>query len=201
MSGPPNRAGTEGGAGPRTILSPEERKTLRAVALTSIRHGLAEGRPLEPDSYPRDHPFSRPGAVFVTLHLNGELRGCVGSFEARRSLILDVTRNAYSAAFSDFRFPPVTEAEVDALEIHISLLSPLEPLPVANRADLLTAIRPGKDGLLLEDLTHRATFLPQVWESLPDPADFTRELFLKAGLSGDHWSDTVRFHRYSVEEF
>jgi AmmeMemoRadiSam system protein A len=185
----------------QSVLSPEQKKALREVALASIHQGLMEGQPVEPESYPLDHPFSRLGAVFVTLKRGGELRGCVGSFEAKRALIQDVARNAYSAAFMDFRFPPLTESELAGLELHISLLTPLEPLPVADREELLASLRPGEDGILLEDLPHRATFLPQVWESLPGPEGFIRELFLKAGLSHDHWSDTIRFHRYAVEEF
>lgn len=187
--------------GHQPILSFDQKRALKEVALASIRHGLTEGRSLDPGSFPMDHPFSRDGAVFVTLYRDGELRGCVGSFEAKRALVLDVAHNAYSAAFMDYRFPPVSEAEVEGLDLHISLLTPLEPLPANERGELLASLRKGKDGLLLEDLPHRATFLPQVWESLPEPEDFLGELLMKAGLSRDHWSDTIRFHRYAVEEF
>ena len=198
MSGSPGQPlETEG----QSILSYEQKGALREVALASIQHGLLEGQPVEPEGYPEGHPFSSLGAVFVTLKRGGDLRGCVGSFEAKRSLVQDVAQNAYSAAFMDFRFPPLTDSELADLELHISLLTPLEPLAVTNREELLASLRPGEDGVLLEDLPHRATFLPQVWESLPDPEVFIRELFLKAGLSEDHWSDTMRFHRYAVEEF
>jgi AmmeMemoRadiSam system protein A len=116
-------------------------------------------------------------------------------------LVLDVAQNAYSAAFMDFRFPPLSQAELPDLELHISLLTPLEPLEVRNLQDLLVKLRPGVDGLLLEDPPHRSTFLPQVWSSLPEPDDFLGELFLKAGLPRDHWSETLSFQRYGVEEF
>jgi len=201
MSGSSEEAGPAGPARFASVLSLEQKGALREVAFASIRHGLTVGRALEPDSFPAEHPFSRPGAVFVTLTREGELRGCVGSFEARRSLILDVARNAYSAAFMDFRFSPVTETDLEGLDLHISLLGPLVPLSVSGLTDLIAVLRPGKDGLLLEDLPNRATFLPQVWDSLPDPGDFVGELFMKAGLPADHWSGTLQFHRYAVEEF
>ena len=182
-------------------LSQDEREVLRKVALDSIRHGLEAGRPLVPDLGEASSILRAPGAAFVTLDLHGRLRGCIGSFEARRPLLEDVAQNAYSAAFMDFRFPPLSTEELPDLELHLSLLTPLEPLTVAGRQDLLNTLQPGVDGLLLEDLPHRSTFLPQVWESLPDPEEFLGELLRKAGLSRDHWSGTLRFHRYGVEEF
>jgi len=182
-------------------LSDDERETLRRVALDSIRNGLETGCPLEPGLDRIPPALRAPGAVFVTLNLHGKLRGCVGSFEARRPLLEDVAQNAYSAAFRDFRFPPLVDAELPDLDLHISLLTPLVPLEVECREDLLKELRPGVDGLLLEDPPHRATFLPQVWSSLEDPEDFLGELFLKAGLPRDHWSKALGFHRYGVVEF
>jgi AmmeMemoRadiSam system protein A len=185
----------------RSALGETEQEVLRKVALDSIRHGLETGEPLEPDLDEFDEKLKAPGAVFVTLNRQGHLRGCVGSFEASRPLLQDVARNAYSAAFMDFRFPPVSEVELREIEVHISLLTPLEPLEVASREDLLEKLRPGVDGLLLDDPPHRSTFLPQVWESLQDPEDFLGELLMKAGLPRDHWSNTIKFRRYAVEEF
>jgi AmmeMemoRadiSam system protein A len=101
----------------------------------------------------------------------------------------------------DFRFSPLSDTELPDLELHISLLTPLVPLRVESREELLQKLRPGMDGLLLEDPPHRATFLPQVWKSLEEAEDFLGELFLKAGLPPDHWSMTLSFHRYGVEEF
>lgn len=182
-------------------LTQEDKALLRAIALDSIRYGLEIGRPFEADQTRLPQPLRQPGATFVTLQLHGHLRGCVGSFEAGRPLAEDVASNAYAAAFMDFRFPPVSVDEVPDLELHISLLTPLEPMEVESREDLLRQLRPGIDGLLLEDAQHRSTFLPQVWDSLPAPEDFLGELFLKAGLPRDHWSDTLIFNRYEVEEF
>jgi AmmeMemoRadiSam system protein A len=185
----------------RGNLTQEDKALLRAIALNSIRHGLAEGRALEPDLFSLTEILREPGATFVTLELQDRLRGCVGSFEASRPLAEDVARNAYSAAFMDFRFPPLSADELPDLEFHISLLTPLEPMDVRSREDLLRQLRPGIDGLLLNEDSHRATFLPQVWQSLADPQDFLGELLLKAGLPRDHWSQTISFHRYGVEEF
>jgi len=182
-------------------LTQEDKALLRAIALDSIKHGLERNRPLRLDQDSLPQALREPGATFVTLQLHGRLRGCVGSFEGTLGLADDVAQNAYSAAFMDFRFPPVSAEELPDLALHVSLLTPLEPLEVESRADLLERLRPGVDGLLVADPPHRATFLPQVWESLSDPEDFLGELFLKAGLARDHWSDTVSFQRYEVEEF
>jgi AmmeMemoRadiSam system protein A len=182
-------------------ITAEDREALRRIALDSIQHGLREGRALEPKLGNLSESLRKPGAVFVTLNRHGQLRGCVGSFEAKRPLALDVAQNAYSAAFMDFRFSPLSQEEFPDVEVHISLLTPLVPLPVESREELLAALRPREDGLLLEDPPHRATFLPQVWDSLPDPEVFLKELLQKAGLPADHWSNTLVFHRYRVEEF
>ena len=182
-------------------LSEDERKVLRRVALESIRHGLEVGRPLVPAHGEATPGLQLPGAAFVTLNLHGKLRGCIGSFEARRPLLEDVAQNAYAAAFMDYRFPRLSPEEFPDLDVHLSLLTPLEPLRVGGREDLLNALRPGVDGLLLEDPPHRSIFLPQVWESLADPEEFLGELLLKAGLPRDHWSETLCFHRYRVEEY
>ena len=181
------------------ILS--DRALLRTLALDSIREGLETGQASEPDLASLPPSVQELGATFVTLQLHGRLRGCVGSFERSRPLAEDVARNAYSAAFRDYRFSPLSAAELSDIEIHISVLTPLEPMNVGSREDLLRQLRPGLDGLLLEDTTHRATFLPQVWESLPEPESFLGELLAKAGLPRDFWSGTLSFHRYGVEEF
>lgn len=182
-------------------LSEADKELLRSVALESIRHGLERGEPLEPSMEGLSHLLTDPGAVFVTLNRYGHLRGCVGNFQPRRPLIQDVAQNAFSAAFMDFRFPPVSQSELAELEVHISILTPLEPLEVESREDLLRTLRPGVDGLLLEDPPHRSTFLPQVWSSLDDPEVFLQELLKKAGLPWDYWSDTLCFSRYGVQEF
>lgn len=193
--------GMPGQSKPGGSLCPEDQECLRDVAEASIRAGLDTGRPLDPEPEHFPPGLGVPAATFVTLRLNGSLRGCVGSFEANRPLLEDVAKNAFAAAFRDHRFSPLTWDELAGLEIHISLLTPLTPLTVRNRQELIRGLRPGVDGLLLEDPPHRSTFLPQVWEALPDPENFLGELFLKAGLSENYWSDTLTFSRYGVEEF
>lgn len=187
-------------AGDPGDLEEQEREILRRVAWDSIRHGLSHGCPpgVPLGSYPA--PLEERGAVFVTLKCHGRLRGCIGSYEARRPLIEDVSENAFAAAFLDPRFPALDVSEMDGLTMHISVLTPPAPLEVGDRSELLATLRPGVDGLLLEDPPHRATFLPQVWEALPSPDDFLDELFQKGGLPRNHWSPTLRFHRYTVRE-
>ena len=200
MSDPFGR-GTPGQPEPDGRLCQEDQERLLELARASIRAGMDTGEPLDPDVGRFPSGLMVHGAAFVTLNLNGRLRGCVGSFEARRPLLEDVAKNAFAAAFRDHRFSPLTRDELAGLEIHISLLTPLVPLNVRSREELIRLLRPGVDGLLVEDPPYRSTFLPQVWESLPDPEDFLAELFLKAGLSRNHWSGTLTFSRYGVEEF
>jgi len=179
-------------------LSASDQAFLLRLARRSIEHGLRYGRPLEPE-IPTDNPALRaPRAVFVTLHRFKELRGCIGTLEADEPLVRNVAIYSYHAAFSDTRFEPLTWEELPDVEIQISILSPLEELRFASEEDLLRQIRPGIDGLLLEDDEYRGTFLPSVWESLPDKHEFLRKLKRKAGLSEDHWSDTLRVWRYTT---
>lgn len=137
-------------------------------------------------------------ACFVTLKIDGQLRGCVGNLEVNSSLFEAVARNSYLAAFRDQRFQPVSEAELDLLEYEISILTPLRSLPVDSEADLLAQIRPGIDGLVFEAEGHRSTFLPSVWEELSQPEQFLRELRKKAGLVADYWSDSVQCWTYQA---
>ncbi len=182
-------------------LTPEERATLLAVARDSIAQGLERGSPLAVD--PADYPeaLRAQRAAFVTLHLAGDLRGCIGHLEAVAPLVRDVAENAYAAAFRDPRFPPVSPPEFGMLALHISVLTPPEPMTFSSEADLLAQIRPGVDGLILTDGRARGTFLPSVWESLPRPRDFLTQLKRKAGLPVDHWSDRVQVSRYETESF
>jgi len=169
------------------------------VARQSIEWGLRTGQPLavDPDAYPPE--LGKLRATFVTLRRNGELRGCVGGLVASRPLVADVARSAFGAAFRDNRFPPLEASELEQLEIHISILSPLEPLSAPDEKALLEAIRPGIDGLVVRDGARQGTFLPAVWESLPEPAAFWRELKRKAGLPLDTWSSRWEIFHYTVE--
>lgn len=175
-------------------------RSLREFARDCIRHGaLHDGLPPRVD--PLEHPaaWRERRACFVTLHKGGALRGCIGSLEATQSLVEDVARNACRAAFHDPRFVPVQLDEIPLLEIEISALEPSEPLPAASEAELLAKLRPGVDGLILQDGVRSATFLPAVWASLPEPRDFLWALEHKAGLPAGHWSPTLRFRRYRTQ--
>jgi uncharacterized protein len=178
---------------------PDERRLLRALARQSIEHGLDRGRALqpEPDAYPQRLREWR--ASFVTLEYRGRLRGCIGALEACQPLVCDVAEHAYAAAFNDPRFPPLSPPEATELELHISVLTPPEPLVCASEAELLARLQPGIDGLILYEQTRRATFLPAVWDDLPDPRDFLVYLKRKAGLTPDYWSAELRFERYRAE--
>lgn len=178
-----------------------ERALLNQIALESIKHGLETGQPMSLDLSTLPEKLAEPGAAFVTLNRNGQLRGCIGSLEAYRPLAADVADNAYSAAFRDPRFPPLQASELDGLDLHISVLGKPEPMHFRSETDLVSQLKPGEDGLILEDGYHRGTFLPSVWESLPNPADFLRHLKQKAGLPPDHWSDAVKISRYRTESW
>lgn len=180
-------------------LTPEQGRLLLDLSRDSIRHGLAHRRPLVVDLDEYEPVFRTDRASFVTLNLGGQLRGCIGSLQAHRPLVVDVSHNAYAAAFQDPRFPPVTDGECGQLDIHISLLTPPEPFPVASEADLLAKMVPFEDGLILAEGNRRGTFLPAVWESLPDPVQFLAHLKAKAGLPVNYWSETLRVWRYRAE--
>ena len=142
--------------------------------------------------------LERDGATFVTLMLQGELRGCVGSIESRRPLSADVSANAVAAAFGDPRFPPLAGHELPATSVEVSLLSPAQAFVVADEADLARQLCPGIDGIVLQYEHRRATFLPQVWETLPEPRDFVAALKVKAGMRKDFWAPGVNVARYTV---
>lgn len=183
---------------PVVSYSPEARQTLLELARTSIQQGL-HGDVLRIQVADYAFELQTHRASFVTLHLDRELRGCIGSLEARRPLVLDVAENAQAAAFHDPRFAALTRSEFERIEIHLSILSAPEPLQFASEAELLAQLRPGIDGLILEERVCRSTFLPAVWESLPQPREFLRQLKRKAGLPADFWSDRLTIQRYTAE--
>ena len=181
--------------------SPAARRFLLGQARASIAHGIEHGLPAPlSESFPHAE-IAEPRACFVTLRRFGELRGCTGSMEAEHPLAHSVVLSAFQTAFEDPRFPPLAHHELDSVDIEISVLSPLEPLSVANEAELMDQLEPLVDGLLLEAGALRSTFLPKVWEQLPDPRDFLAQLKRKAGLPGDYWSASVRAYRYHTETF
>ena len=179
---------------------PSTAPSLRGLARECIVHGLAHGREREvdPSGYPAT--WRQPGACFVTLRIRVALRGCTGSLEAVRPLVCDVARNAYRSAFGDPRFPPLSREELPEVEIKIAVLSALQPFEASSEAELLARLRPGVDGLVLRDGPHAATFLPAVWESLPEPRAFLDALREKAELPRGYWSPTLRFERYTTQD-
>ncbi len=169
-------------------LLPEERRYLLGLARESIARA-AENEPLPcVEDHVVPEGLRRDGASFVTLTKEGRLRGCIGSLEARRPLVLDVQQNAVAAALRDPRFPPVQPDEVDDLAIEISVLSVPEPVDYDSADELFDRLREGVDGVVIECGWRRATFLPQVWQTLPDKHEFVERLCLKAGLSSDAYS-------------
>ena len=140
-------------------------------------------------------------ATFVTLRADGELRGCIGSIDPRRALGEDVARNAHAAAYRDPRFAPLAPNERGSVAVEVSVLTPRVPIDVMSEEEALACLKPGIDGVYLEYRGQGATFLPQVWESLPDPLDFLAELRRKAGLPVRFWHSDVRLSRYAVEKF
>jgi AmmeMemoRadiSam system protein B/AmmeMemoRadiSam system protein A len=174
----------------------EAGKTLLATARSAIEANLTGSAPTVEAGWLR-----QAGATFVTLTKAGELRGCIGSLEPRRSLGADVAANALAAAFGDPRFPPLTPDEWPGVRVEVSLLSAPKPIPFSDEADLLMQIRAGEDGLILECDGRRATFLPQVWESLPDKALFLRELVRKAGLPSETRLGRCKVSRYKVTKW
>ena len=173
---------------------------LRGATLVSIARAAIESPSAPPRAWSEEW-LRAPGASFVTLHLDGDLRGCIGSIEPRRALGDDVTHNARAAAYRDPRFPPVATEEVPRLQVEVSVLSARVPLEVYDEAEAIAALRPGVDGLYFEFHDLASTFLPQVWKSLPEPAQFLGELKRKAGLPPRFWHPDVRLSRYTVEKF
>lgn len=178
-----------------------DRLSLLNLAEDTIAYGLEAGRykPVNHLDYPRH--LKKYGACFVTLYLQGELRGCIGNLCATRPLIEDVAHNAYAAAFKDSRFEPVSWSEFLELQIEISLLSPLQGIEFDSEEGLLEQLRPGVDGVVIEEGEYRATFLPKVWEHIPRKQAFFGELKNKAGLRSDYWSDALQVQRYTTHTF
>jgi len=183
------------------MLSTHHREILHETAYRSIEQGFKNGEALKPELSNYEDCLTEKAATFVTLKKEGELRGCIGILEPIRPLIVDVAYNAYMAAFNDRRFAPLAEDELERLSIHISVLNTPEEMSFKSEQDLIEQLRPGEDGLIIEDDGSRATFLPSVWESVDDKTEFLSHLKLKAGLPGNYWSDTIKAKRYSVESF
>lgn len=170
-------------------ITAEQGRLLPPFARGVVEESLGAGKPAEL----RGDWLERPAATFVTLHLGGALRGCIGSIHPHRRLRDDLRSNALAAAFGDPRFPALTSAEIerDRLAVSVSVLSPLARSAAASEADLLAGLVPGTTGLLIEWRRAAGVFLPEVWEHLPEPERFLYELKRKAGLAPDFWSDDL----------
>jgi AmmeMemoRadiSam system protein A len=183
-------------------LTSEERQILLELARATIEARARRRDPPPVDLTAVPQRLAQDGASFVTLTKLGSLRGCIGSLEARRPLVVDVQENAISAAFHDPRFPPVGARELADLQVEVSVLSAPQPLAYDGPDDLIAKLRPEVDGVVIERGWHRATFLPQVWEKLPDPHEFLQHLCLKAGLSADAYRRPgLDVYTYQVEKF
>ncbi len=178
--------------------SADQRQILLKIACESIKYGVEHSKALSVNPSDYDSELVTPAATFVTLHKESQLRGCIGSLMAHQPLVNDIADNAYSAGFRDPRFPQLTANELELLEVHISILTPPEPISFTSKENLLQQIRPNIDGLILSDGFNRGTFLPSVWEQLPGKEEFLNNLLMKAGLPPNYWSDSIKMERYET---
>jgi len=184
-------------------LTFEEQQTLLRLGRAAMERAV-RGEKLAPlDEATLSPHLHEQGSSFVTLTIDGQLRGCIGGLEARQSLAEDVRQHAVAAALEDPRFPPVTQDELNGIQIEVSRLTRPHPLEYKDAEDLLSKLRPHVDGVILRDgMYHRGTFLPQVWEKIPDPAEFLNNLCYKMGLSKNLWRNKhLDVLIYQVEEF
>ncbi len=186
---------------PSARFNAEDRKKLLQIARGSIAFGLETDRPSVPKLEMLPAALRETGASFVTLSNRGKLRGCTGSIVAKRPLGWDVAENAFSTAFQDPRFTPLEATEFPQLVIEISVLSSPCQMTFTDEADLLDRLQPFVDGLVISTKGHKATFLPKVWENIPEPRKFLAELKDKAGLPADYPSTDLTVSRYRTEIF
>ena len=186
---------------PTPFIEPADQRRLLVIARQAIADRLAgrAGRVLPEATL--SPALRQVCGNFVTLHAGGALRGCMGTLEGDGELADSVASNACHAAFDDPRFAPLAPHELARVAIDISVLEPPQTIHPIDEADLCRLLRPGLDGLILQLGSRRATFLPAVWEQLPEAADFLAHLKLKAGLPPDFWSDEMRCWRYGAQHF
>ncbi len=187
---------------PERLLNDSDRAFLLSLARNSIENCVRGTALPSFDPKSLSPGLNDEGASFVTLTYNGYLRGCVGALEPYQSLAEDVREHAVAAAFQDYRFPPVQAGEIKDIKIEISYLTRPTPLTYQNPDQLIELLRPNVDGVILRDGIRRATFLPQVWEKIPDPVEFLEELCMKMGAQPDLWRrKKLDVLIYQVEEF
>ncbi|MBA4420989.1 MAG: AmmeMemoRadiSam system protein A [Anaerolinea sp.] len=187
---------------PSKPLTQQEKRLLLVIARQAMENAVRKQLLDEINLTSMPISLQEPGASFVTLTVGDALRGCIGTLEAHQPLALDVQEHAVAAALEDYRFTPVIPAELKHIHIEVSRLTPAIPLEYADPLDLLCKLRPGEDGVILKDGPHRATFLPQVWEKVPDPAEFLDQLCYKMGALPEVWRNKhPQVFTYQVEEF
>jgi AmmeMemoRadiSam system protein A len=174
---------------------------LGTTLLTLARNAIAVRMGLAQSVTVNAPELLKNSATFVTLTQNGQLRGCIGSLQAYRPLIEDIRENACNAAFRDPRFKPLSADELPITLVEVSLLTPAETMQFSSEADALAQLRPNIDGIIFSAGNRRSTFLPQVWEQLPKPADFMAHLKQKAGLPANYWGSDVKLERYTVNKW
>lgn len=178
---------------------------LLRIARTSITQALRETSPsdelLMQTAWLQDQWLKDHGACFVTLMKHDQLRGCIGTLQAHRSLRDDVKANARAAAFNDTRFSPLTIDELEVTQVEVSLLSAIQTMRFSSEQEALAQLQPGVDGIVFEYGSYTSTFLPQVWQKLPDSKEFIAHLKHKAGLNADFWDDQVKLSRYTVSKW
>lgn len=183
-------------------LNSEEQRILLEIARQALEESV-RGEPLSKLELKRlSSRLLEPGATFVTLTINNELRGCIGTLEASEPLAEDVRIHAVAAALEDYRFPPVQPEEVPKISIEISRLTTPQLIDCNSPEELLQCLRPGVDGVVLREGNRRATFLPQVWEKIPEPEKFLSMLCKKMGAPSDYWrGEEIKIYTYQVEDF
>ena len=183
-------------------LTEEEGKRLVEMARKTIQKALFDPKNKSEPDFRGSPKFQERRGTFVTLTLNGALRGCIGHIIPQESVIDGVRLNAMNAAFRDPRFRPLSQRELEEVKVEVSILTEPKPLPYTDANDLLSKLRPGIDGLIIRRGYHQATFLPQVWKQLPGKKDFLTHLCLKAGLAGDAWVyNELEVQTYQVQAF
>jgi AmmeMemoRadiSam system protein A len=184
------------------VLNKEEQGLCLKIARQALESAINHRSLPEIDLETLPLPLQEEMASFVTLTIEGRLRGCIGTLQAYQPLANDVQEHAVAAGLQDFRFPNVQPDELDLIEIEVSVLSPQQPLDYDNPEDLVRKLRPDVDGVVLQDGFQKATFLPQVWEKLPDPDQFLSQLCMKMGAPPDLWrKKSLKVFTYQVQEF
>lgn len=184
-----------------SALSEDARAILMNVVRDSIKGGLENAGPPDVVLSGLSAELTAPRASFVTFTKDGNLRGCIGSLVARQPLVTDVAGNAFRAAFKDPRFPPMTASDLPSLDAAVSVLSAPTELNFDSEDTLVGLLRVGVDGVILAEGSQRGTFLPDVWDTIPNPEAFLRRLKGKAGLPEAYWSQTLKAWRYTTETF